>query len=226
MKNKIKKLLILIFLSTNTFIFAQLFEEQITINEKTGFPEIIQKPFPMFNEGLAFAQVTRIEKQKDSSNFVRENYLVGAYFAILSENMKPVNSMIKISAFYPFYHTFNGMRQYPKQIILYAFDIFAGPTLQADMWKYVRFNFSGGLHYMYQLSDEYHLHYLGLGFIAGTEYPLAKHWTLLLDGTFSIDYPNLGTNRIIQPFDLSWQYQINFGVRYSKKNPNKFSYIQ
>ena len=36
-------------------------DTNIEINEKTGFPKIKAKPFVMFNEGFAVAQVTRIQ---------------------------------------------------------------------------------------------------------------------------------------------------------------------
>ena len=199
--------------------------EEIQIHPVTGFPEIIDKPFLMFNEGVAFTQINRIEKQKNRSNFVREDYLIGMFCSMQTENMQPLNSIVKISAYYPFYHTFNGMQQFPKQLLLYSFDLFAAPMFQTDMWKYVRLNFATGLHYNYQLTDEYHMHYLGLGFLTGAELPLAKYWTIILDGTFTYDYPNLGTNRKVQPFNYSWQYHLDLGFRFSKKNPNKYSYI-
>ena len=52
-------------LSVSSFIFAQTNSENNltdneTINPKTGFPEIKQKPFVFFNEGISFAQITRI----------------------------------------------------------------------------------------------------------------------------------------------------------------------
>lgn len=201
-------------------------KKETEINPRTGFPEITKKPFVMFNEGFSFAQVTRIEKMENRSNFVRENYLAGLYFGIQTENMMPVNSMIRISAFYPVYNTFNGMQQFSKQTILYAFDLFAGPMIQTDMWKYIRLNFAGGLHYMYQLTDEYHMHYLGLGALAGCELPVAKRWTILLNGLFTLDYPNFGTNRLVQPFSYAWQYHLELGLRYSKRGENKYSYIR
>ena len=140
--------------------------------------------------------------------------------------MKPVNSVIRTSVFYPIYNTFNDVKQYPKQTVLYAFDLFAGPIIETDMWKYVRLKFGLGLHYMYQLSDEYHLNYLGGGALAGLELPIEPRWSILLDGTFSFDYPNFGTNRLVQPYDYSWQYQLNLGVRCSVKGKNKYSYIR
>ena len=34
----------------------------------------------IFDEGISFCQVSRIEKLSDRSNFVRENMMIGAYF--------------------------------------------------------------------------------------------------------------------------------------------------
>lgn len=201
-------------------------DTNVEINEKTGFPKIKAKPFVMFNEGIAMAQVTRIQTVSGRSNFVWQNDMIGAFFQIQTRNMKPLNSVIRTSVFYPFYNKFNEVKQFPKQTILYAFDLFAGPILETDMWKYVRLKFGLGLHYMYQLSDEYHLNYLGGGALAGLELPIEPRWTILLDGTFSFDYPNFGTNRLVQPYDYSWQYQLNLGVRYSVKGKNRYSYIR
>lgn len=64
---------------------------------------------------------------------MRQTHLADLYFAVQSENTKPVNSMIRVAAYYPFFNTFNEMQQLPKQPILYAFDLLAAPMLQADM---------------------------------------------------------------------------------------------
>lgn len=201
-------------------------DTNVEINEKTGFPKIKAKPFIMFNEGVAAAQVTRIQTLSGRSNFVWKNDFIGAFFQIQTRNMKPLNSIIRTSVFYPYFNTFNEVKQFPKQTILYAFDLFAGPILETDMWKYVRLKFGLGLHYMYQLTDEYHLNYLGGGALAGLELPVEPRWSVLLDGTFSFDYPNFGTNSLVQPYDYAWQYQLNLGVRYSVKGKNKYSYIR
>ena len=79
---------------------------------------------------------------------------------------------------------------------------------------------------MYQLTDEYHMNYLGGALLAGLELPLAKRWTILTDGTVMIDYPNLDTNRLVQPFDLARQYNVSIGVRYCKRGENKYSYLR
>ncbi len=232
-----KKIFLIISLS---FIFLPVFsttnekvqntndnnEKNVELNEKTGFPKIKEKPFIMFNEGVCIAQVTRIQKESSRSNFVWKNDFIGGFFQIQTRNMKPVNSIVRTSVFYPFYNTFNDVRQYAKQTVLYAFDLFAAPIIETDMWKYVNLKFGAGLHYMYQLTDEYHMHYLGPGVLAGIELPLEPRWTILLDGTFSLDYPNFGTNAHVQPYDLSWQYQLNLGVRYSVKGKGKYAYIK
>ena len=113
-------------------------DSNVEINEKTGFPKIKAKPFVMFNEGFAAAQVTRIQTVSGRSNFVWQNDFIGAFFQIQTRNMKPLNSVIRTSVFYPFYNKFNGVKQFPKQTVLYAYDLFAGPILETEMWKYVR----------------------------------------------------------------------------------------
>ncbi|HBD68976.1 MAG TPA: hypothetical protein DC014_06845, partial [Treponema sp.] len=77
----------------------------------------------------------------------------------------------------------------------------------------------------YQLSDNWHYMSLGAGVMLGTELPLSRRWTILINAFGSFDYANLGTNAQMFPFDLSWQYQVSLGVRYSKKKPNIYSYI-
>lgn len=195
------------------------------INPKTGFPEITEKPFVTFDYGLASSWVTRLQFQEGRSNFAFENMLVGAYFDMHLENMKPCNSMIRIAAYYPLINTFNKVPQVSTQIILYGFDAFFAPVFEADMWKYVRIEFAPGIHFLYQLSDNWHYMSLGGGALLGTELPLAKRWTILINAIATFDYANLGTNAQMFPFDLSWQYQVSLGVRYSKKKPNTYSYI-
>lgn len=146
------------------------------------------------------------QKQNDRSNFVWQNYFVGACLTLQAENIKYINPMFRIAAFYPFYNTFNGMQQFPKQTILYAFDVFTGSAFKTNI-KDIRFTLTPGIHYMYHLSDEYHLNYLGGGISAGIELPVARHWSILNNGTITLDYANSGTNKDIQNFDISYQYQ-------------------
>lgn len=147
------------------------------------------------------------QKQNDRSNFVWQNYFVGACLTLQAENIKYINPMFRIAAYYPFYNTFNGMQQFPKQTILYAFDVFTGPAFKTNIKEYIRFTLTPGIHYMYQLSDEYHLNYPGGGISEGIELPVARHWSILNNGTITLDYANSGTNKDIQNFDISYQYQ-------------------
>lgn len=113
---------------------------------------------------------------------------------------------------------------FQKQTILYAFDVFTGPAFKTNI-KDIRFTLTPGIHYMYQLSDEYHLNYPGGGISAGIKLPVARHWSILNNGTITLDYANSGTNKDIQNFDISYQYQASIGVRYSKKGYNRRAYI-
>lgn len=198
---------------------------KLDLDPKTGFPLIKEKPFVMFNYGLAESLVTRLELQENRSNFVRQTTLLGAYVSMQTVNIKPINNYTRLAIYYPVYNTFNGMKQGSKQKILGAVDLFWGPMLEADMWKYILIKSAVGLHFMYQRTDEFDLIYLGLGLMAGFELPVAKNWTILANGSFSLDYPNLGSNSRIQPYDYAWTYQVDFGFRYSKKGAHTYSYI-
>lgn len=198
---------------------------EIPLDPKTGFPLIQEKPFAIFNYGFSSAIVTRVEKQEKRSNFVRQNTMLGGYFSMQSVNMQPVNSVLRLSAYYPVYSTFNGMEMKGKQKLVGALDVFAGPMLETDMWKYVQIKGSAGLHFMYQATDEFSLIYLGLGLLCGMELPLASCWTMLVDGTASLDYAGFGTNRNIQPYTASWNCRVDIGARYSRKARHAYSYI-
>lgn len=178
-----------------------------------------------FNEGVSYAQITRIESMKDRSNFVRENYLIGAFVNCKTDDLWFLDLELQLSAYYPFKTTFNGMQQFPKNPIPYAFDGLLGVTYSFDNLKYILLDFTLGMHYMYQLTDEYHMNYLGLGFQGTMEFPLTKRWTIVNNYFFSYDDANLGSNKGIQNFDASYQYHIDLGVRYSRRVPNSYYYI-
>ena len=86
-------------------------------------------------------------KQNDRSNFVWQNYFVGVCLTLQAENIRYINPMFRIAAYYPFYNTFNGMQQFPKQTILYAFDVFTGSAFKTNI-KDIRFTLTPGIHYM------------------------------------------------------------------------------
>lgn len=203
-------------------------DDSVELNPKTQFPAIKKKPFIIFNEGVTISQVTRLIKQDNynRSNFVWQNYLVGLYCEAQTENIKPVDSLLRIAVYYPFKHTFNGMDQKATQPILYAFDAYYGPFFQTDMWKYIYINFSFGPHFLYELSDEYHHIQLGGAVLLGLELPILKRWTVINNGIFAVDYGNIGSNRAIAPYDFVWQYQLELGWRYSKRKQNRYTYIR
>lgn len=179
-----------------------------------------------FDEGVSYCQLTRIEKLNDRSNFVRENLMLGAYFTTQTLGLPVFDLQLDISAYYPFYQAFNGMKQMPKNLISYAFDSYLAFYGSYDKLKYVIFTGSLGMHYMYQLTDEWHMNYLGLGGTLGLEFPISSKWTIVNRNFFSYDNANLGKNKIIQPFYGAYQFHINIGVRYSRRVKNEYSYIK
>ncbi len=225
MKRKILHVVVLFLLLLPCTLLSAEESQEIPLNQKTGFPEITEKPFLTFDYGASISWVNRLQFQEERSNFVLEDMLVGLYFTLHTENMKPIDSLLRVAVYYPLQSTFNKVPQVPKQTILYGFDAFYGFNFEADMWKYVRIEFAPGIHFLYQLSDNWHYMSLGAGVMLGTELPLSRRWTILINAMGSFDYANLGTNAQMFPFDLSWQYQVSLGVRYSKKKPNIYSYI-
>ncbi len=190
------------------------------------FPEIKSKPSVVFNEGLASAWVTRIVYQEDRSNFVFKDFLAGAYFSLKTVNMQPLNSMVRLAVYYPFTSTFNDFPQQKVKVIQYGIDLFAGVDFELNMWEYVRFNISPGFHFLYQTADRWDYINLGAAALVGVELPVSRRWTILINGIASLDSGNFGNNKTVEPYDMVYQYQLDIGVRYSKKTPNKYSYIK
>jgi hypothetical protein len=183
-----------------------------------------KKPSIVFNEGLAAGFVTRIIKQEKRSNFVFEDTMAGAFFGIRTMDMRPVDFLVRVAAYYPLDFTFNKVPQIPKNIIRYAADVFAGVNFAVG-WDFLRFDISPGIHFLLQNSDRWNYAHLGAGLYLGMELPLATRWTILVGGMASFDYGNLGSNRRMEPYDIAYQYQLDLGVRYSKKKPNGFTYL-
>lgn len=173
-----------------------------------------------FDEGISYAQLTRIEKMEDRSNFVRENMMLGTYVKFTTVDFSKIDYLIKLSAFYPFYNAFNGMQQQSRNMFNYAINNYFGMVYTDNQLGYVEINYSLGFHYMYQLTDEWKMHYVGLGGAVELAIPLTQHWSIIESNFFSFDNPNVGKNRSIQPFDAAYQFQFDLGVRYSKRCPN------
>ena len=180
----------------------------------------------IFDEGVSYSQVTRIEKMENRYNFVRENMMIGAYFSAQTTGLPLVDFELDIGAYYPFYQAFNGMKQNPKNMLNYSLDGFFGVQKTFKQLKYIYINTALGMHYMYQLTDEYHMHYVGIGAELGCEWPITQNWTLINRNFVSYDNANLGTNKNIQPFDAAYHYSIDLGVRYTKRVHNDFPYFK
>ena len=232
-----KIILFILILLINTFTFAQASEINPTdnntsvaeeINPKTGFPAIKDKPFIVFDYGLTASTVNRIILQEayQRSNFNFQDTLVGAYISMQTKQMQPLNSIVRLAGYYPLSFTFNNIPQVSKAVLRGAADLFAGILFELDMWNYLRINLSPGLHTFYQYSDRFHYVHLGGGLLANVELPIAKNWTIKIDGIASYDYANLGSNKNIENYDICWQYQLDLGFRYSKKAVNKYNYLK
>ncbi len=180
----------------------------------------------IFDEGISYCQVTRIEKLEDRSNFVRENMMIGAYFSTQTVGFPFCDLQLDVSAYYPFYQAFNGMKQAPRNVLNYALDSYLAFKVDYTELEYVIFTGSLGMHYMYQLTDEWHMNYLGLGLSTGFELPISKSWTIVNRNHFSYDNANLGPNKFMQHFRAAYQYHINLGVRYSRRVFNEYCYIK
>lgn len=231
---KIFILLSAIFLFSTAVLSAQEeihFEDSVFATKKeftlNPFIEFFVSPWysASFNEGISYAQITRIELMENRSNFVRETFLAGAFVNMKTEDLGGFDFVIQLGAYYPFRNAFNGMQQFPKQTLLYAVDSYGGTLFNIDLFQYLLFDVSVGMHFMYQLTDEYHMLYLGLGTLNTIEFPLTKNWSIVNNYFFSYDNANLGSNKNIQKFKAAYQYHIDLGVRFSKKHPNTYYYI-
>jgi hypothetical protein len=185
-----------------------------------------EKPFLVWNEGVSTTWVTRIIRQEDRSNFVFSDFMFGMYLGVQSVNMQPLNSVIRLTAYYPVTAKFNTFPQIPKSPLHYALDLFAGVDFELNMWQMVRFNLAPGLHVFFQNADRWNYVNVGIGGLAGLELPLTRGWTFMVNGIASLDDGNLGTNSTMEPYNFVYQYQLDLGVRYSKKNSNPKPYIK
>lgn len=178
------------------------------------------------NEGASYGQITRIQKLDDRSNFVKETMLAGAFVNFQTVDVYNwIDFTLQLGAYYPVYNAFNGMKQFPKNKLNYAVDGFLGATYTYDKIKYLPIDLSLGLHTMYQLTDEYHMVYVGLGFLGTLNFPISQKWTIVNNWFFSYDNANLGSNKNVQIFNASYQWHGDLGFRYSRRAKNQYYYI-
>ena len=193
------------------------------------FAEEIPPPSPpdtiffTFNQGASAAWLTRVINQTDRSNFVFRDFMPGLYFGAELRNVPYIVPMMRLAAYYPLSSTFNLMPQKPVTPLHFAVDVTAGLRFEPFNIKYVRINAGPALHLLFLNADRWNYCNIGAAAVAGVELPLASRWTLLVDGFASIDNGNLGANRLMEPFDVVWQYQVDIGFRYSKKKGNDAS---
>lgn len=220
--SKIKKTAALIF--TSLFVLSGIFAEENKL-VKPQKPFDPSAPYAMHNWGFSWQRVTRIQQNTTRSNFVWEDDMIGIFYACQTGNL-PINWLAKLSILYPYHSQFNLMEQKSKQVILYAFDLHAGPIWSMDVFEAFKLDFSPAFHYRYQLSDKFHHNDLGLGVMVTMELPITRIFSVLLNGEFTYDFFNLGTNARMQKYDNIFSYNVDLGFRISKRGENKFHYVK
>ena len=176
-------------------------------------------PYLTLNYGASASWLTRIIEQNERSNFVLRDFLPGLYFTAELQNIKFVTPEIRLTAFYPLISTFNYVPQLSKTPLHFGADFFAGARIETG-WNVFRMNTGLGLHMFFMSADRWNYLNMGVAAVAGIELAFSYGWSLLIDGFASIDNGNLGTNRQMEPFDITYQYQTSIGVRYSAKKRN------
>ncbi len=186
----------------------------------------------LHNWGISWASITRIQKQTGRSNFVWNDKLIGAYYEMTTNNFLVMGRKVNVDLFarnafyYPYAYTFNKVKQITTQTLLYNFDLFTGVKFSMNFWDWVTVSAKPGLHVLYQLHDKWHYVHLGAGLGLEAEMPISSRWSFNIGGIFTWDNANLGSNKRMRPFDLSWEYQAQLGFRYSKKKLNPKSFVK
>jgi hypothetical protein len=177
----------------------------------------------LFSEGVTCSWLTRIIKQTGRSNFVFEDFLAGPYFRMDLHTPKNITPMLRVAVLYPLISTFNKFPQKPKTPLHFGADMNLGANFNIFNFPYFRLNAGPAAHLFFLNSDRWNYWELGAAAFVGMELPISQSWTLICNGFASLDYGNLGDNRNMEPFDIAYQYQVDIGVRYSKKMINKTS---
>ena len=180
------------------------------------------RPHATFSYGATASWLTRIVKQTERSNFVFRDFLPGVYFSTEVQNIPVIVPVVRLAAYYPLVSTFNRVPQKPNTPLHIGADMIAGIKFEPFDFKYVRINAGPAVHLFYLSSDRWNYFNLGAAAIAGVELALSPGWTMLFDGYASLDSGNLGSNRLMEPFDITYQYQVGVGVRYSKMKRNDY----
>ncbi|MCR5613944.1 hypothetical protein [Treponema sp.] len=204
-------------------LFAQNADTEKLVKPEKPYDK--DAPYVMSSWGFSWSRVTRLQLQTTRSNFVWQDDMLGLFYAAHTGNL-PVNIYGKITVMYPYHYEFNKVEQKAKQTILYAADLTAGPIWTIPLWEIAKLDLAPVVHLRYQLSDKYHHFDLGFGVFASFEFPITKTFTVLLNGGFTYDLGNLGTNSRMQPYNHVWTYNADLGFRISKRGKNSFSYVK
>lgn len=197
-------------------------EKDAKIEEKIA----AKKLFVLFDYGLATTWVTRLKLQQTRSNFVFDDFLIGAYVSAETRNfLKYINLMSKLAFYYPLSYKFNKHPQLIAQPLAFAADVTLGPLFRINIRDVVFIKLSPGFHYLFQKSDRFFYSNIGVTGIVGAEMPLARRWGVFINGQASYDWGNFGTNKEMEDYDHVWQYQVSLGVRYTKYGRYDKSYI-
>ncbi|MCL2042707.1 MAG: hypothetical protein FWG89_01060 [Treponema sp.] len=178
------------------------------------------RPIFVFEEGLTASWLTRIIRQTERSNFVFRDFLPGLYFRTDLHNLPYVTPMVRLAVYYPLISTFNNFPQKPNTPLHYAADLTTGLHFRLFDFRFLRLNMGPALHVFFLNSDRWNYLNIGGAAFAGLEAPVSRNWTIIANGFVSLDNGNAGANRSMEPFDIVYQYQIDLGVRYSKKIQN------
>ncbi|MCR4790654.1 MAG: hypothetical protein K5839_06205 [Treponemataceae bacterium] len=195
-----------------------------SIGAKNGQQIAIPKISFYIDEGFELSKVTRVILQEDRSNYVFEDQMLGIYCTVKTDGFAPINPLVKVTALMPMSLYFNDCKL-KSSTFNFGLDGFLGFDFRTSFYDYVFLNFAPGFHAMYEKTDRYNLMNLGLGAYISAEMPIAYEWTIVLGGQFSYDWGNFGDNSLLETYDRVWQTGIDLGVRYSKKKPNNYNYL-
>jgi len=131
-------------------------------------------------------------------------------------NVRYITPVVRLSACYPLTSSFNHVPQKPNTPLHIGADLIAGIKFDIINFKYFQFNAGPALHMLFLSADRWNYFNLGGAAVAGIEFSVNQNLTLLLDGYLSLDNGNLGSNRLMESFDIAYQYQAGIGVRYSR----------
>ncbi|MDD7415943.1 MAG: hypothetical protein SPI86_04380 [Treponemataceae bacterium] len=177
-----------------------------------------------FDEGLGYSKVTRIVFQNEKTNYVFEDYMMGAFLSVRTEYFEPLNPLMRLSVYTPFSTEFNNVEQSRKRFN-WGIDYFAGMEFKASVKGYVNVHIAPGLHFLYEYTDRFSYIDLGIGGYINAELPVSYHWSIVLDGIGSFDFGNLGSNKLFEYYNIVWQWQTGIGFKYSIMMPNKINYM-